>query len=233
MAGLGKDYWKEVIRTLRSIIPVYDKVNRAISLGQDAKYRKDGINGNINKGDLVLDAGSGFGNMTNVLTEVLSYEANVVMYDPINEMLLRGLANVNSEKVKNATCGIFEEMPFRDLSFNAVLCGYSLRDSICLKDAIAEIHRILKHDGRFVIVDLGKPDNIFLRCLVTIYLKYFLEVLAFLVSGRWGLRFRTLYGTYLKWPKNSDLNHLLGEKFSKVVMDQKLLGGAIIVAAYK
>ena len=34
-----------------------------------------------------------------------------------------------------------------------------LRDAINLRIAISEIHRVLKKDGRFVIVDLGKPDE--------------------------------------------------------------------------
>ena len=49
---------------LRSIIPVYDKVNKSISLGQDDKYRELGMKDEIHPGDLILDAGSGFGNMS-------------------------------------------------------------------------------------------------------------------------------------------------------------------------
>ena len=37
--GLGSRYWGEVIEVLRSIIPVYDKVNRVISFGKDGEYR--------------------------------------------------------------------------------------------------------------------------------------------------------------------------------------------------
>jgi demethylmenaquinone methyltransferase/2-methoxy-6-polyprenyl-1,4-benzoquinol methylase len=55
-----------VIEVLRSIIPVYDKVNRAISLGKDEKYRLRGIRGRVAQGNLVLDAGSGYGNMSRV-----------------------------------------------------------------------------------------------------------------------------------------------------------------------
>ena len=71
-----------------SIIPVYDRVNRAISLGQDRKYREKGINGGVSPGDLVLDAGSGFGNMTSILLKNLDNKVKVVMLDPIREMLL-------------------------------------------------------------------------------------------------------------------------------------------------
>ena len=64
--GLGS-YWGEVIDVLRDIIPVYDKVNSFISLGKDIEHRTKAIRGRINKGDKVLDAGSGFGNMSKTI----------------------------------------------------------------------------------------------------------------------------------------------------------------------
>src|SRR3972149_4371210 len=51
-------------------------------------------------------------------------------------------------------------------SLDAVLCGYSLRDSFSLVEAISEVHRVLKNGGRFIIVDIGKPDNVLLRSFV-------------------------------------------------------------------
>ena len=84
--------------------------------------------------------------------------------------------------------GVFEHIPFRDEEFDAVLCGYSLRDAINLRIAISEIHRVLKKDGRFVIVDLGKPDEAFIRAGVSFYLRCILPILAFIAGGRLGIK---------------------------------------------
>ena len=67
MSGLGRVYWKEVIEVLRMIIPQYDKVNRAISFGRDNDFRVKAIRDRIFPGETILDAGSGFGNMTNLV----------------------------------------------------------------------------------------------------------------------------------------------------------------------
>ena len=231
MSGLGLGYWKEVIGVLRSIIPVYDKVNKSISLGQDDKYRESGLRGHISQGDLILDAGSGFGNMSSKALEILNDNARVILHDPIREML-NYAQNQNSRRL-NLSCGVFEYMPFKESSVDAVLCGYSLRDSFSLVEAISEVHRVLKNEGRFIIVDLGKPDNVLLRSFVTFYLKYILGIIAYSVSGKRGLRFKTLYGTFVRWPKSDLLNDLLLNKFSKVKFTKKMFGGAIIVVAYK
>jgi demethylmenaquinone methyltransferase/2-methoxy-6-polyprenyl-1,4-benzoquinol methylase len=235
-SGLGKLYWREVIDVLKNVIPIYDKVNSVISLGKDNSFRKEGVIKSVFPGNVILDAGSGYGNMSKTVIEQVSTDVTVFFYDPIYEMLDKIKDNVN---VGDGSCtfflcsGVFENIPFRSNTFDAVLCGYSLRDAIHLPTAVQEIRRVLKTGGKLVIVDLGKPDNVFCRMLVSIYLKYFLAILAFIVAGKRGIPFKTLYGTFLRWPKNKDLEIILSKWFSKIDFKKKLMGGAIVVVAYK
>jgi demethylmenaquinone methyltransferase/2-methoxy-6-polyprenyl-1,4-benzoquinol methylase len=234
MSGLGKTYWPDIISTLRSIIPIYNRVNRVISLGKDAEYRRICLNRQLKFGDRVLDAGSGFGNMSKLAKIEMDGDLEVILYDPIIEMLRVGRSVGEEFDLSiELSSGIFEYLPFRDNIFDVVLCGYSLRDAIHLKDAIAEFHRILKPNGRLLIVDLGKPDQVVLNALVSIYLKYVLGFLAFAVAGSKGLGFRALYGTYKRWPKNSELKSMLEREFSEVQFTKHMLGGAVIIAAVK
>ena len=228
--GLGS-YWGEVIDVLRDIIPVYDKVNSFISLGKDTEHRNRAISGRINKGDKVLDAGSGFGNMSKTASKIVGNDLELILYDPLMPML-KNTDRLFDIKL-DSTCGVFEHIPFQNDEFDMVLSGYSLRDAISLKTAISEIHRVLKKNGRWVIVDLGKPDEPLIRFGVTFYLRMILPIIAFIAGGRLGLKFATLYGTYKLWPQNKKLESLLLEKFSRVEFEKDLMGGAIMVAAYK
>jgi demethylmenaquinone methyltransferase/2-methoxy-6-polyprenyl-1,4-benzoquinol methylase len=228
--GLGS-YWGEVIDVLRQIIPIYDKVNSYISLGKDVEHRNRGIKGRVNPGDSVLDAGSGFGNMSKTAEKICGGNLTITLYDPLVPMLKN--TGTFFAKTPDMSCGVFEHMPFKEEQFDAVLCGYSLRDAISLKIAISEIHRVLKKGGRFVIVDLGKPDNPVIRAGVSLYLRAVLPIIAFCAGGRLGLKFATLYGTYKRWPQNKKLQAMLLEKFSRVEFEDDLLGGAVIVAAFK
>lgn len=228
--GLGS-YWGEVIDVLRDIIPVYDKVNSAISLGKDVEHRNRGISGRVLPGNRILDAGSGFGNMSKTASELCDGNVSITLYDPLVPMLKN--TSRLFDKAPDLSSGVFEHIPFKDDQFDAVLCGYSLRDAINLRIAISEVHRVLKKGGRFVIVDLGKPDSAIVRLGVSFYLRLILPIIAFAAGGKLGLKFGTLYGTYKRWPQNKKLESLLQEKFSKVEFDKDLMGGAIIVAAYK
>lgn len=228
--GLGS-YWGEVLDVLEKIIPVYDKVNSLISLGRDSEFRQRGIRGRVHPGDRILDAGSGFGNMSKTASSICDDDIHITLYDPLRPMLKNTSRLFSTTPV--LTCGVFEHIPFRDEKFDAVLTGYSLRDAINLRIAISEIHRVLKKDGRFVIVDLGKPDNPVIRAGVSFYLRAILPILAVIGGGRLGLKFATLYGTYKLWPQNKKLESLLLERFSRVEFEKGMLGGAIMVAAYK
>ncbi len=228
--GLGS-YWGEVIEVLRQIIPIYDKVNKYISLGKDTEHRNRGIGGRVNPGDSILDAGSGFGNMSKTAQRICGGKITITLYDPLVPMLKN--TGTYFEKTPDMSCGVFEHIPFKDGQFDAVLCGYSLRDAINLRIAISEIHRVLKNGGRFVIVDLGKPDNPVIRAGVSVYLRVVLPLVALAVGGRLGLKFGTLYGTFKRWPQNKKLESLILEKFSRVEFEKDLMGGAIMVAAYK
>ena len=173
--GLGS-YWGEVIEVLREIIPVYDKVNSYISLGKDVEHRNRGIRGRVHPGNKILDAGSGFGNMSKTASKICNDDISITLYDPLVPMLKN--TGTFFDKTPDMANGVFEHIPFRDEEFDAVLCGYSLRDAINLRIAISEIHRVLKKGGRFVIVDLGKPDEAFIRFGVSFYLRTILPILA-------------------------------------------------------
>ncbi|KFM14984.1 Demethylmenaquinone methyltransferase protein [Marine Group I thaumarchaeote SCGC AAA799-O18] len=228
--GLGS-YWGEVLDVLQEIIPVYDKVNSYISFGKDSEHRKRAINGRIKKGDKILDAGSGFGNMSKTALDLVNGDAHIVLYDPLLQMI-KNNDRLFQEKPE-AICGVFEHVPFKSKQFDVVLSGYSLRDAISLLKAISEIHRVLKKGGKWIIVDLGKPDESIVRFGVSFYLKLILPVVAYMAGGRLGLKFAALHRTFKLWPKNKKLESMLLEKFTSVEFEKDLMGGAIMVAAYK
>ena len=228
--GLGS-YWGEVLDVLQDIIPVYDKVNSYISLGKDSEHRNRAISGRIKSGDKILDAGSGFGNMSKTALDVTNGKVEIILYDPLLPMIKN--TDRLFKKKPEVACGVFEHAPFRNQQFDVVLSGYSLRDAISLKTAISEIHRVLKDDGKWIIVDLGKPDKAVVRFGVSFYLRLILPIIAYMAGGKLGLKFATLYGTYKLWPQNKKLESMLLEKFTSVEFEKDMMGGAIMIAAHK
>jgi len=227
--GLG-DEWGGVIGALSEIIPVYDRVNRAISLGTAEASRRRALAGRLRAGDAVLDAGSGFGNMS-LAALAECPQVSITMHDALVPMLRA--AGPRLRAAADRSCGVFEGLPYRDGRFDVVMCGYSLRDAISLRAAVSEIHRVLRAGGRLVVVDLGKPDSAVARAGAAAYVRAVLPVVALCAGGRLGLRFSALHGTYRRWPRNSDLRAVLLERFARVELETGLLGGSVRVVAHK
>jgi ubiquinone/menaquinone biosynthesis methyltransferase len=71
-------------------------------------------------------------------------------------------------------------LPFADGSFDVVTVGYGLRNIADMRQALREVHRVLKPGGIFLSLDMGKPKNVLWRKLFFTHLRLTLPVLGWL-----------------------------------------------------
>lgn len=226
-----EEIWPEIQNTLIDIIPIYVKGNNIISFGQDKKLRRKGIIKTVKTGDSVLDLGSGPGTMSRILLDNIENIGNLVLMDPLRPMLNVAKMNMKDNPSKTVS-GVFENLPFRDKSFDVVMCGYSFRDAQNFKKASKEMNRVLKNDtGRLLIVDIGKPDNRFLRWLIGLYLRFFAGLLVSLFLGRKGFIFSKIYLTYRKFLTKKQITNIFQNLFYEVKIETSMFGGAITLTA--
>ncbi len=229
--GLKED-WDSVQSSLEQIIPVYDKTNRYISLGSDLRLRKKGISLLISELDApnftLLDLGSGTGTMTRLFREKSG--ADVVMVDPIHEMMRVALSKTHEDGL----LAVYESLPFREGRIDAAMAAFSLRDARELLRALIEINKLLRIDGRFLIVDLTKPDSKAKSWFISIYWALIAPAIAFLASGRLGLKFGALSKTYKRLPTISEFFRITREAGFEVSKKEfSMMGGAAIIILRK
>ncbi|MCP8304843.1 MAG: class I SAM-dependent methyltransferase [archaeon] len=229
--GLGEQ-WHKVIDALYSVMPVYERVNHLISLGRDVDYRKEGIIDALPSADIVLDAGCGPGAMSEVAFKSGLNIKNLILLDPMPEYLTLAKKRL-VDKRPEAVVGLFEALPFKREKFDLVMCGFSLRDAMNMRLSIKEISRVLKEDGNFIIVDLGKPDDLVKRGVIGIWWRFVVPFITVIFVRGKGLSYTVLHTTYRKLPKNSELKSIIGIWFDKVVFRIKMHGGVVVVKAKK
>lgn len=150
---------KFVEKMFDEISPTYDKLNHLLSGYQDKRWRKKAVNNlssfaNIYNNILDLAAGSGDLGM-----ELLSLNpAKLYSVDLSYEMLM-----LNKEKLPaGINCTLksdAEHLPFRDNYFD--LCGiaFGVRNFENLQGCIKEINRVLKPGGKFLTIEMFKPEK--------------------------------------------------------------------------
>ena len=134
-----------------NIYKFYDFINSVITLGFDKSWRKKASNQIIGK--RVLDLGSGTGAAFQQLQNL-----EVTAIDPDEKML-------RLNKFKNKIIGGAEDLPFPDNSFDSVYCAFVWRNLNDPKLGLREVYRVLKPGGKFILLDMTRPKNNFLKIL--------------------------------------------------------------------
>ena len=129
----------------------YDFVNSLTTLGFDKSWRKQAAE-KLNPGS-VLDLGSGTGAS---YTDLINFD--VIALDPDEQML--SLNNFEKKVV-----GKGEELPFKENSFDNVLCCFVWRNVSDTEKALSEVYRVLKPGGKFILLDMTRPKNSFLKLI--------------------------------------------------------------------
>ena len=129
----------------------YDFVNSLTTLGFDKSWRKQAAE-KLNPGS-VLDLGSGTGAS---YTDLINFD--VTALDPDEQML--SLNNFEKKVV-----GKGEELPFKENSFDNVLCCFVWRNVSDTEKALSEVYRVLKPGGKFILLDMTRPKNSFLKII--------------------------------------------------------------------
>src|SRR5918992_5825045 len=112
--------------------------------------------GPLNRGERVLDVGSGAGTDSLVAAQMVGAEGSVMGIDMTREMLAKARAAATEMGATNVEFveGDVERLPFADSSFDVVISN-GVIDLVPDKDAVfSEIQRVLRPGGRIQIADV-------------------------------------------------------------------------------
>jgi len=131
--------------------------------------------------------------------------------------------------------GVSEWMPFREHSLAGALVCFALRDVQNLENSLKEISSVVREDGRFGVVDIGKPDNAILRGFIGFYIKHGMPILSSLATRRRvrGNPFLMIVPTFNRLVSNQTLLQSVQNIFHQAELRPIMLGGLIIIQAEK
>jgi demethylmenaquinone methyltransferase/2-methoxy-6-polyprenyl-1,4-benzoquinol methylase len=140
-----------VERMFDRIAPVYDLMNRVMTVGLDQRWRRATVSSVVRPGDRVLDAACGTGDLAVAAAKA---GGTVTGLDFSERMLERARRKAPGlEWVR----GDLLELPFADASFDSATVGFGVRNVADLSRAIAELRRVLRPGGRLGILEITKP----------------------------------------------------------------------------
>lgn len=223
---------KQVEQMFDNISPKYDLLNRVLSMGIDIQWRKDVIQMiQAAQPKTILDIATGTGDLAIMMGKKTT--AQITGLDLSAGMLDVGRKKVEQEGLSariEMIQGDSESLPFDDNSFDCVTVSFGVRNFEHLEQGLAEIYRILKPGGTFVILEFSYPTTFPMKQLYTFYSKNILPAIGKLVS-----KDQSAY-TYLPdsvraFPHGEEMKNILKNvKFTQPI-DKKLTFG--IASIYK
>lgn len=223
--------WHEVEDALEAIIDDYIRVNHLISLFQDDRARLTGLQKAGHQTGTALELGSGPGNFTEMLKPIV--DGQIVCLDYSDKMIAHATKGGHGNRTHHIR-GIFERLPIRTGSITFAGAAYALRDSTDKPRTYHEIGGTLKPRGKLIVIDIGKPDNPFIRGVFSLYMRYIVPIIAGLATEHghrnpWSI----LYQTYELLPPNKDLQHIIESTVGPAEIIEPSMGGLIVASADK
>lgn len=160
------------------IAPRYDMVNSLLTLGGDKRLRRRAVRAlGLRSGAEVLDLAAGTAEIGSALAAVYSVPISYCAVD-LNEQMLevaeRKFARLRRERPHSQwrlAHGSAESLDFETSSFDAVVLCFALDDMDDPAAVLAETARVLRDDGRFLLIELAMPDSPLLRSILKFRLR--------------------------------------------------------------
>jgi len=183
---LGKK--EQVTKMFDEVSSNYDFLNRILTFGLDIGWRKKVVklvqnHSKKKENKKFLDIATGTGDLAIMLSKVK--DSKIIGLDISKGMLEVGIKKVKAKGLDQQiemVLGDSENLPFDSNTFDAITVGFGVRNFEDLDKGLQEIHRVLKEDGIFVVLETSQPEKFPMKQLFKFYSKYIIPTVGGLFS---------------------------------------------------
>jgi ubiquinone/menaquinone biosynthesis C-methylase UbiE len=154
----------ELIKSqMEKMVDSYDAYMKKVTFGREAALREVTVNlAPVKPGDCVLEVGCGTGSLTLAAKKKAGPSGKVFGID-----IIPGMIEASRQKAAQANeaitfqLGSISDIPFPDNQFDIVMCSFMIfhMSEMTRRKGIEEIYRVLKPQGRLLVLDLALPTS--------------------------------------------------------------------------
>jgi demethylmenaquinone methyltransferase / 2-methoxy-6-polyprenyl-1,4-benzoquinol methylase len=209
----------EGVRTMFDrIAPVYDFMNRAMTMGMDRRWRRLAARAVVHEGDDVLDSCCGTGDLA---IEGARLGGRVTGLDFSEPMLARARRKAPELEWVH---GDALDLPFADESFDAATVGFGIRNVADLEAGLRELARVLRPGGRLAVLEITRPRGL-MRPFFRLWFDVLVPAAGKVLPG--GAAYAYLPASVRRFPGPEDLAAAL-ERAGFGAVSYRLLAGGIV-----
>ncbi len=190
----------------------YDFLNHLLSMGQDLVWRTHMVKAaGLEKDSCVLDIACGTGDVT----------AEIIKQTRGNVRILGVDFSMNMLRIAKKKLGIHDTLiswiqgnalclPVPDTAFHGLFIAFGIRNIMQKDQVLAEFYRVLKPNGKVVILELATPGHIIMKKL---YFLYFCKILPKIGSffSKDDHAYSYLPASVIRFPRQEEIIKMMGQ----------------------
>ncbi len=167
----------QVQKMFDKIAPAYDSLNSILSLGIDNYWRRKAIQLiPISDAQLeILDVACGTGDMSILASKRFPHYqfTGIDLSEGMLEVGKKRILKINADQIK-LQWGDCENLPYEPNTFDAIMVAFGVRNFENLELGIQNMYRVLKENGKIIILEFSKPRVFPFKQIYTAYFRYVL-----------------------------------------------------------
>jgi demethylmenaquinone methyltransferase/2-methoxy-6-polyprenyl-1,4-benzoquinol methylase len=174
----------QVAQMFDTISENYDGLNKIISLGTDATWKKKILQRvKLLHPTSILDIATGTGDLAILFAETTATE--IIGLDISQGMLDMGKKKISDKNLDSKiqmVLGDGEKIPYTDNYFDVITVAYGVRNFENLEKGLSEILRVLKPNGTFIILETAVPTKFPFKQGYYVYTNFIMPTIGKLFS---------------------------------------------------
>jgi demethylmenaquinone methyltransferase/2-methoxy-6-polyprenyl-1,4-benzoquinol methylase len=229
-AGGSADKRAYVREMFSDIAPRYDLLNRVLSFNLDRRWRRNAIRAlewQRKPSGVYLDLCAGTLDVAAALCREPGFAGQVIGADFAEPMLRAGREKARRLPLRPVTADALA-LPLANASCDGAIIAFGIRNLAHLDDGLREVHRVLRPEARYVILEFARPRFAVVRAVHHLYMHRIVPLVGGLVSGNRGA-YRYLPESVARFPSERELAHRMRATGFRDVRWETLTFGTVAI----
>ena len=219
---LEESYIKNIFE---SISKDYDLMNDLITFKYHSKWKKEiAMIGKEDNPKVILDIATGTGDIAINLSKLK--DSQIIGVDISEKMLDVAGDKIRKMNITNITLELSkaEKLKYKNNFFDLISIGYGVRNFEDLINGLKESYRVLKKNGKLIILETSVPSNFLIKYLYLIFTSIYVPLISFIFTKNMKA-YNYLLDSTKEFPHEKEFKKILGSVgFKNIASKKKFFG---------
>ena len=225
MTKIQKSEESYIKNIFESISKDYDLMNDLITFKYHSKWKKEiAIIAKEDNPKLILDIATGTGDIAINLCKLK--DSQIIGIDISEKMLDVAGDKIRKMNITNITLELSkaEKLKYRNNFFDLISIGYGVRNFEDLINGLKESYRVLKKNGKLIILETSVPNNFLIKCLYLLFTSIYVPLISFIFTKNIKA-YNYLLDSTKEFPHEKEFKKILGSVgFKNIASKKKFFG---------